>query len=261
MVGVVRVAEVEVTDAGLFDAGSVTAAAQGATVRVLSEEAGDQEIDAVTVDAAGGFSLRLPPGRYTLRVDHPLSVSGKREGLVLGEGARVDLTAEPLLLGINPSTLTGRVALEIDRSPDAGAGVGVIVTSDTGRSVTTDLTGVFSLPGLPAGARTLRFSKTNYRGGDVPALLGAAETRDVGTVQLLLERGSLSGTVEMGDGSPLQAVTVSIAGTTYVTNAVADETVPARGTFLLPNVPVGAYTVRAARANYVSASSPTTTVT
>ena len=244
--------------------------AMGATVTFSLERgaAPAVKIAETPVDAFGGYSARLPPGSYTLEVTHPYYLSDKRTGVTLGEGQRLDLSSQPMVLGLNPATVTGAVLLEVE-SIAAGVstrpGAGVRVTSDTGFSALTDLTGAFSLGGLAAGTRRLSFDLGGYHDGVAvhQVTLAAGETQALAPVKLMLNRGDVAGRVRMSDGSQLDGVTVFVAGaadagvggySTPVARSATDDTV---GEFVLRGLPVAFYNVVAHRTNYVDAQSAT----
>ncbi|MBL8913440.1 MAG: carboxypeptidase regulatory-like domain-containing protein, partial [Archangium sp.] len=242
--------------------------AMGATVSMLLERpppAMPAKVAEVTVDAFGRFSARVPPGRYTVEATHPWYVSTKREGVLLAEGQLLDL-GQPLVLQLNPADVSGQVELEVEVAGAISwrAGEGVTVTSDTGFTTTTDLTGRYTLPGLAAGTRRLTFTKGGFHDGTPLRTinLAAGEHALYEPVRLLLDRGDLQGTVRMSDGSQLADVTVAIAGTLdggsggYPTQAVRSSTDQSVGDFTMRGVPVGTYTLVARRTNYVEANSP-----
>ncbi|MFT3713231.1 MAG: carboxypeptidase regulatory-like domain-containing protein [Archangium sp.] len=274
--------------AGMVDGGSVDAGvdgglledggtgrpsdAQGATVSLLLERMTGEPVKVAEtpVDAFGRFSARVPPGRYTIEATHPWYVSARRQGVLLAEGQLLQLL-EPLVLELNPADVSGEVALEVESlsgGSSTSVTAGITVTSDTGRSVTTDNQGRYTLPGLAAGTRRLTFSFPGFHDSESIRTidLAAGEHATYAQVKLLLNRGDISGRVRMSDGSQLDDVSVAIAGAIdggvggYTTQAVRSMADPASGDFILRGVPVGSYNVVAHRTNYVDATSPTVTV-
>jgi hypothetical protein len=213
------------------------------------------------VDVFGTFSFSVPPGTYTVQVTHPYYSSNSRPGVVAPAGGTADLTADPLVMGLNPAQVSGTVMVEIDKS-DAGFLAGIAVVSDTGVSQATDTNGQFVLGGLAAGTRTLRFTKDGFHDplGSRTVVLGGAEKQTLPTFTMMLDRGDIVGDVVMADGTPLQQVTADLVGLSY-SAPVVQGTPPSQGHFQLTGVPVGVYNVRASRTNYASAQSAAVTVT
>jgi hypothetical protein len=189
---------------------------------------------------------------------------------------KVDLstTNEDLVLAINPATLEGRLLREVDLSNTPLPASGVTVTSSSGSSGTTDMDGRFRLTGLPAGVDTITFVATGLH-DSIPGRsvkLVPMQTTTLPDITLLLDRGDLSGEVEMADGTPLRDTTASVdvvlpggtdAGTAtnpYSAVVAPSSTTPSRGAYLIRNVPVATYAVKVSRQNYVTATSPSVRV-
>ena len=108
-------------------------------------------IDQVTVGADGLFVKPLPPGTFVLRASHPAFVTFQLMDVTLLPGATLDLTSTPLVLAINPATLSGSVFKERDQlQPDAAAGA--IITLDSGQTTTVDVPATSSSRGWPPAA-------------------------------------------------------------------------------------------------------------
>ncbi len=243
--------------------------AAGGTVRFTLEGLGEETATAV-IAATGEFSARVPPGTYTLEASHPLYVRTQRAGVVVPEGQLVDVSADPLVLGVDPATVEGRVLGEVDQraaSPVEGA----TISFDTGATVSTDLQGRFRVTGLAPGRRRFTVTKAGFH-DDVPSReldVAPAQTVTVPDLTLALDRGAIVGDVVMADGTPVEDVEVFLPGVTgYVTGASQAATTadggaaaPGRGSFRIDRVPVGRYDVRARKAGYASASATNVVVT
>lgn len=252
------------TDGGTMasDAGSRPSDATGATVAFLLEAAGNTKVNEVTVNAFGAFTARLPPGRYTLRATHPYFVAATVTGVMLAEGQQRDLTTQPLVMELNPAELVGTLRLEVDKEVMTRPAGNVTITSDTGVSAVSDAQGNYRLPGLAGGTRTITFRLPGYHDATAAHVLSfvAAETKMMPTLTLLLDRGDVTGTVEMADGTPIQQVTVDLPGIPYSATVAPSTAPPSRGRFVIPQVPLGTYNVRASRPNYAAAQSSAVTV-
>ncbi|MBL9039132.1 MAG: carboxypeptidase regulatory-like domain-containing protein, partial [Archangium sp.] len=226
----------------------------GASVEFALQPGADRVATEV-VGLDGEFDVRLPPGTYTLRGEHPNYVTAERRDIVLPPGTTVDLRAMPLLLAINPATLTGTVLKEQEGQPAIPA-EGALITLDSGETTTADVAGHFMVTGLAAGTRTVRVTLAGFT-DPLPTrtvLLkpGMPTALDPITVELL--RGTLTGTVEMIDRSPADNVLVAVGGSSYgaVVSPTAAE--PFRGTWQIRDVPYGTYEVSASKAGYIKAS-------
>lgn len=223
-----------------------------------------QQVAFLTVGASGEYAQRLPPGDYRVVASHPLYIASAPIDVTLAP--KQTLMLSPLQLVIDPGSVTGSVQRELDLAGVTLPAAGAVVTADTLVSTAVGGTGAFQLGGLAPGLRTLRFSLPGHveveRSIEVrPAQVSAF---DAG-VLLLLERGTVAGQVEMGDNTPLQDVTVSLnlASADGGTSPYAAQASPAgtRGSYVIRGVPVGSYTVRASRNNYITANSGQVTVT
>jgi hypothetical protein len=206
--------------------------------------------------------VQVPPGTYSVRATHPFFVTALKGDVVVASKAEAILADDALVLALNPGKLTGRVVKEVDgvalRTPAAN----VTVSSDNGSSTTTAMDGTFDLGGLPGGPRRLRFSLNGLHESQpnrVEAVIPGMTT-PLTDAELLLDRGDVVGTVEMGDASPLRDVTVFLDGTSYSASAAPAPSDPAKGTFRIAGVPVGTYSLTAVRTGYRSVTSGAFTV-
>ncbi|MBL9038292.1 MAG: carboxypeptidase regulatory-like domain-containing protein, partial [Archangium sp.] len=233
----------------------------GAQVEFVLEGV-NQTVALAAVTSSGLFVQRVPPGTYTLRASHPLFVTQVSMGVVVAESENKDMSMQPMVLALNPATLTGKLLKEVDGQAAVAASGALVTFEGTGVTTTTDTTGQFQLAGLPAGTSAVRFSFAGFHDAVLsrPVRLEPGATTTVADVTLQLDRGDLVGEVRTSDGQPVTDATVSIPGTTYATQVVADPTDASRGNFSLRGLPTGAYSVRAAKARYIAAVSANTTV-
>ncbi len=237
------------------------AAVAGATVQFLLKP-NDDLLGSVTVGFDGVFTERLPPGRYVLRASHPDFMPVDSMELEVLRGQVQDLRMTPLLLGLNPATLTGTVLREVEGGPAVPA-ENALLTLGNGATTTTDARGAFILTGLPAGTFTLRAGLTAHF-DPTPArtvTLRAGQSTAADPFTLSLVRGTIEGTVELSDRAPIDVVSVSAVSAStmrgYAAVVSPDPLLPYRGTFTINDVPSGSYEVQAAKARY---SRATTTV-
>ncbi|MDP3157589.1 MAG: carboxypeptidase-like regulatory domain-containing protein [Archangium sp.] len=237
------------------------ASVAGATVQFLLKP-NDDLLGQVTVGFDGVFTERLPPGHYVLRASHPDFTSVDSMELELLRGQVQDLRMTPLLLGLNPATLTGTVMREVEGGPAVPAD-GALVTLGNGATTTTDAQGAFILTGLPAGSFTLRAALAAHFDPSPARMvtLRAGQTTAADPFTVSLVRGTIEGTVELSDRAPIDVVSVSAVSAStmrgYAAVVSPDPLLPYRGTFTINDVPSGSYEVQAAKARY---SRATTTV-
>lgn len=211
----------------------------------------DQRVALAPIGQGGAFVQRLPPGSYTLRASHPLYVSAEQSGVVLGEGEVRDLAGSPLSLGVNPATLSGRVLREASAGEPLPA-QGALVTLETGATTTTDATGAFQLQGLAGGEHVVQFSLSGHF-DPLPARrvrLEPGGSLALGETLLKLNRGTVSGLVELSDRQIARDVTISLTGTPYTAVVSPSAAEPWKGSFQLANVPEGTYELSASKARY-----------
>jgi hypothetical protein len=237
----------------------------GAEVEFSNPVSG-QVVAKLAVGASGTFLQRLPPGDWQLVAKHPLYVASTPTMVTLAAKQSVQI-ADPIQLAINPGRVHGSVRLEVDRSSNTIPATGAIVSSDTSVSVPVDAMGNFELGSLAGGLRRVRVTLPGFH-DTIDAHLIDVEpgmTSTLPEIVLRLDRGNITGEVEMGDNTPLVDVTASLAFTTpdAGTNPYAAQVSGSgsRGTYLLRDVPVGQYAVKAVRNNYIAATSPPVAVT
>ena len=175
----------------------------------------------------------------------------------LGPGEqRADLR---VALSGGAGTVTGTV---VDAS---GAGIGGVTVTAGGSATTISTTtltsgavGSFTLTGLPAGSVTLTFSKTGYTSASVPVTLTDAGPPAPVSVTLSSALGNVTGRVTRG-GAGVSGATVQATdgSTTRTTTSTASGALGA-GTYLLPDLPAGTYTVSVTSGGTVLATSVVT---
>lgn len=242
-------------------AGVDSAALAGGTVEALLQP--DMRLlGTQAIGASGLFALQVPPGTYLVRVTHPLFVTATKRDVPVVSKASVALQDGDLVLQLNPGRVTGRVLREVDQAAPVPA-AGVVVSADNGSSTTTATDGTFDLGGLPGGDRRLTFVLAGLHSTTPSTTITVTpgQSNVLADVQLLLDRGGVTGAVEMGDGSALRDVVVFVDGTTSSVNVVPNPSAPSRGSFRVPNLPVGTYSLTATRSGYRNVSSGSFTVT
>jgi len=198
-----------------------------------------------TVGDVGRFVLgNLPtPGTYVLQISAP-GHGGTTQVVDLGPGQnRLDLT---VALPSGTDQVTGRL---VDAAGNGIGGATVTVGGMTNPPQTGTLTagtvGGFSLSGLPAGASlTLTFTKAGYATTTVPIQVGSSQAV---SVTMTDSQGRLSGTVTDPNGTPIAGATVTATDgkRSWPVTSSSAFAGAAAGTFVIAQLPAGAYTVTA----------------
>jgi RHS repeat-associated protein len=157
--------------------GSPQAAASGAAGRARGVQPSASSFT-TTTDAAGNFTLQLPPGTYSIAVTATGFGSRTTSAVNLGPGAAFSfgtLALDPL------GTITGTVVQAAGGAPIAGATVTVVGTLNT---TATDATGAFTLT-QPAGTYSLKASAPGLADATTaPFTLAPGATVAVGAIRL-----------------------------------------------------------------------------
>jgi hypothetical protein len=153
-------------------------------------------------------------------------------------------------------TVTGTV---VDEDQRGIGGVSVVAGgTQTGLSTTTLTSGAvgsFTLTGVEdPGSVTLSFRREGYAPESTAVTVSAAGTADPVRVVLRSDRGSLTGRVtDGGDGQPGLVVTATDGAQPRTTTSTSTGS-RGPGTYLLPDLPVGTYTVTVTVADVVMAT-------
>lgn len=120
---------------------------------------------------------------------------------------------------------------------------GVVVTSDSGHSATTDANGDYTITGLIDGTYTITPSKEDYAFSPISRAVSLppdATGQDFTATQTAF---SISGQISDGANSPIPGVTVS-------TNTGRSATTNANGEYSINSLPAGTYTINPNKTNY-----------
>lgn len=219
---------------------------------------GSTTIAQLTVAGDGLFVQRLPPATYLLRASHPGYVTPMPRSVDLAPAQVLDLTDQPLILPLNPATLTGTLFEERDGDAPVAAN-NANVTLDTGETTTSDIAGHFQFTGLSAGPRQVRLAGRDLHDTvpSRPVTLVAGQTTTMPQVTLLLDRSSIIGTIKLADAAPVSGARAEVSGARgnrYAAVVSPDSSDPSLGSFVIPGVPVGTWTVTGRKEQYSAAS-------
>lgn len=124
-----------------------------------------------TTDAAGYYEfLNIPDGSYTLIVSHDGYVTDTINAVFTGSET-FDLT-----LAVATYTMSGIIGLSDNPADSSGTAVYCVEIPDTD---STDASGYYEFPGLPAGSYTLIVTHDGYFPDTINAVFTGSETFDV----------------------------------------------------------------------------------
>ena len=239
----------------------------GATVALLNlggapaANASGQLVPVVTTGADGAYLFtNLVPGAYTARVTAP--VGYRMEANRLPEWSQTTTVQAGGLIDFatpayRPTTISGTAWVDLDqnqlRDPGEPDATGVVVALlDGERSVvataTTGATGAYSLTAVPTGSFVLRFTPpagyalSTPAGGDTFLAVRSGESQDGRNVGVRLPGGSVAGHMWLG-ASPNGVADVAVALTDAAGTPVGSSVTAADGSFSIPDLSSGTYTV------------------
>ncbi len=192
----------------------------------------------------------LPAGTYDVQAGGGSYVETDAPGITITAGA---LVPEINLALATAATVTGLV---LDANGEGLAGAYVVMNDSDGNAVgdgaTTNASGAYTLTGLPAGTYSLQASSAGFGTvtlNNVTVAAGAAMTAPDIT---LAAAGSLVGVVTtQGSGAPVPfAIITADLGSQLVETTQANSD----GSFSLPNLPPGIYTVTTAISGFFNGS-------
>ena len=187
-----------------------------------------------TTDQSGAFTLtRVNPGLYELYASKDGYQSIHATGIVVESSTTKTLDSMNLEIAIK--SMTGTIRLEL-RDNHAGTLVTATNLSDDSLvySAITNSNGVFSLAGMQSGEYLVTVSSSGYNTLTLPTIQTTTTVVDLGTIDLAISRGKISGQIKLEGWTHHDGITVRLVGTDYA--AVTD----AEGIFEL-NVPTGNY--------------------
>ena len=188
--------------------------------------------------------------RYTLTATLPDYLPSVTSGVEVAADLEARVIAEALELPLNPGHIRGHVAFA-DRADD-GTGIEVEVLGTAVRAVTA-ADGNFDLTGLKAGVYAVTFSGgVGYRDVTVsPIIVVAGEESALADTVLPPAYGDMAGTVALEGRTDASGAVVQVLSGAGADTVVANALVNADGSFQVPSVRVGQYTVVAHHPDYI----------
>lgn len=232
--------------------GQVTGGGTPLRAATVTAWQGAMAVSTTATDAEGRYSLSLDPGSYELAFTVP-GYADRRLALALGAGQQVsdfDQTLEEAFASVQGQVLD-----------DQGRGLPeVLVTlrgTAGGASTRTGADGTFLLPRLAEGAYTALVQPPGYAPVEATVTLAArAAVRQ--TFTLSPQPGVVEGRTTDLSGQPVAGTTLVALhadGRRFATVSGAD------GHYTLAGLPVGSFTVTAARTGYFSTETVSITLT
>lgn len=178
-----------------------------------------------STDQKGEYKInRVLPGTYTLMASKDGYVTASTNEFVIEASSdkRVDL----LNLGVAVRSVVGKVSLELG-SDYAGALVTATNTSDTSivYSAISNSAGDYTLAGMKPGEYLIVISKSGYATATLPTVNIVADTlTNVGSVNLSVLKGEITGIARLEGCSNHSGIKVSILGTDWISETKEDGT-------------------------------------
>lgn len=211
--GTTTTLDVMLTEEGAIT-GTITAPAGGAPTGATVDAELSTSASALsgTVADDGTYTIAdLAPGTYTVVAEAPGDGPAEQTSVTVTAGGTT--SGVDLALSASPATVSGTVTDADTGAPIAGATVSTDAANGAEGPVTTADDGTFTLSGLPAGAIDVDVTPpdTSHLNASVTVTATAGATTTT-TVELD-PAGTVSATVDAGDGTtPLAGVAVEVVG-------------------------------------------------
>ncbi|PFG05371.1 carboxypeptidase regulatory-like domain-containing protein [Bacillus sp. es.034] len=230
----------------VVDADTLTAIS-GASVQAINSQ--NVIVASTTTDGSGQYSFTsLTPGSYTLLFTASGYATQTLGAIVVSNTVTIVDAALSRLSG----ALIGTVQ-DPNASAIPGATVTVFQNNIQISSAITDANGQYMVPGLPPGSYTIVVSAPNYTTETVAAMIESGQTTTV-NVTLNENPGTLTGFVRDTDNNPIAGGSVTVQISTGTGIIVATTVTASDGSYTVPNLAPGNYTVVAAATNYQAAT-------
>ncbi|MBY0090740.1 carboxypeptidase regulatory-like domain-containing protein [Priestia aryabhattai] len=217
---------------------------EGAIIEVL--DSGSNVITTTTSNAQGQYTInQLAPGTFRLRATAQ-NFQTSLLGFTIQAG---QTTTQNIVLQPSPGILTGTLTDAQIGTPLVGASVNVVNQAGvTIATATTNEQGQYSIANLAPGVYTVTFGQQGYASQTVGTVIQANTTT---TLPIALNRnvGVIGGTVTDNQGNPLIDTVINIL---LNNSLVASVNTNEAGTYIIPNLAPGNYTVTALSQNFQS---------
>ncbi|MED4051937.1 carboxypeptidase regulatory-like domain-containing protein [Priestia megaterium] len=228
--------------------GTITSSAgtpvEGAVIEVL--DSGSNVIATATSNAQGQYTInQLAPGTFRLRATAQ-NFQTSLLGFTIQAG---QTTTQNIVLQSSPGTLTGTLTDAQTGNPLIAASVNVVNQAGvTIATATTNAQGQYAIANLAPGTYTVTFGQQGYASQTVGTGVRANTTTTLSTA-LNQNLGVITGTVTNNQGAPLIGTVINVF---LNNNLVASVNTNEAGTYTIPNLAIGNYTVNALSQNFQS---------
>jgi large repetitive protein len=233
--------------------GATLGAIAGASVQAVNSQ--NVIVANTTTNGSGQYSFdSLLPGSYSLIFTADGYGTQNLGALVVSNTT----TTVNVFLSRLAGALVGTVQ-DLNAVPIAGATVTVFQNNIQIGSVITDANGNYMVSGLPSGSYTVVVSAPNYTTETVAAVIEIGQTTTV-NVTLNENPGTLTGFVRDTNNDPIAGGSVTVQISTGAGIIVATTVTAPDGSYTVPNLAPGNYTVVAAASNFQAAAQGVTIV-
>ncbi|MEI2325688.1 carboxypeptidase regulatory-like domain-containing protein [Priestia megaterium] len=224
--------------------GSAGTPIEGAVIEVL--DSGSNVIASTTSNAQGQYTInQLAPGTFRLR-----ATAQNFQTSLLGFSIQAgQTTTQNIVLQPSPGILTGTLTDAQTGPPLIGGSVNVVNQAGvTIATATTNAQGQYTIANLAPGNYTVTFGQQGYASQTVGTVIRANTTTTLSTA-LNQNVGVIAGTVTNNQGTPLIGTVINVF---LNNNLVASVNTNETGTYTIPNLAPGNYTVNALAQNFQS---------
>lgn len=224
--------------------GSAGTPIEVAVIEVL--DSGSNVIASTTSNAQGQYTInQLAPGTFRLRATAQ-NFQTSLLGFTIQAG---QTTNQNIVLQPSPGTLTGTLTDAQTGNPLIGASVNVVNQANvTIATAITNAQGQYTIANLAPGTYTVTFGQQGYASQTVGTVIKANTTTTLSTA-LNQNVGVIAGTVTNNQGTPLIGTVINVF---LNNNLVASVNTNETGTYTIPNLAPGNYTVNALAQNFQS---------
>jgi formylglycine-generating enzyme required for sulfatase activity len=244
----VKYVEPVYTISGTITTNNPGGAASGASVQL--KQSGSNVGNAVNTAADGTYTITdVPAGTgYTIEV----SLTGYTTNTILSfDITSASVTGKDLELVRIVYTVSGTITTNNPGGAANGASVQLKQgAANVGSAVSTDGTGAYTIPNVPAGTYTIEVSLTGYTTGTISSFSAAANVTGK-NLELVRIVYTVSGTISTDvPGGAANGASVQLKqGAANVGSAVSTD---GTGAYTIPNVPAGTYTIEVSLTGYTT---------
>ena len=217
------------SDISLLSHEGIIVSIEGTDLEALTARDGSYIINNIPV-STGNYTINFTESRYVTQTTTTKVIEGSATFID-------DITLQRAV-----GTVTGKIVDGIGNGV-SNANISLISLTST-VSGNTDSSGNFTITGVPAGAHTLKASKTGFGDASIVVNINASQSTQAGNVSI--SEYKLSGTVNLDGTTDESGATVSVVGTNIQTTTAAN------GSFTLYGLTPKTYQIQVTKAGYLS---------